>query len=209
MNKHLERITTYLKNKLFVKTSSQNRYIKRFYNRSINLLVLLSIVVCLFFGLLIICKGMWYLYQHTPVGQQYHRIFSNYSQSISDIFNSNLFLLSLDITLITFLSSLTICCIFQLLHITSFFYLPRGFMGRIIFFGFPFAYASALIIQNKYNLQSIEMACSLALIPTLCVFVYCFEYTIHLLPRASEIVIEAKLAINKTINKFSKYENDE
>lgn len=205
----LIKVRNRLKDILFVKTSPQNRYIRKFTNRSTNLLVLLGIVIGFYSVLLFFCKAAWYLYQHTQIGQQYNSLFSGYAQSISGLLNSNLFLLSLDITIISFVSCIAVCCVLQISHITRYFYLPRGFLGRIIFFGFPLTFIPALKIQDKYALQSIEMAYYLALIPTLCVFVYCFEYTIQLLPGIGEVIIESKTYIKKIYDKFNKYINND
>ncbi|MBN1931730.1 MAG: hypothetical protein JW786_09010 [Desulfobacterales bacterium] len=156
--------------------------------QSVFLLCFTTALTAVFFYL---SKMLWYLYITVPVGQRYVEMYAEKAQIIGDIFNRNLLSFACEITLSAFKICLAIGAFSQFFHLTRFFYLPGGFLYKIILWGLPLTATVAMHLQYLYEFEQFNLLYGLSIIPTLCVFTQCFEFTYELLPEAGHLISQA------------------
>lgn len=132
--------------------------------------------------LLYLSKMMWHIYTSTPVGKRYTNAFVEMSQSIFYILDQNPAVLSIKLITTAFIICFTIGSISRVFHISRYFYESRGFFGKLIFWGFPLTFITATFVMPLYNINLSELAYMLSFLPTLFVFMGCFNLSIALFP---------------------------
>jgi len=166
-------------------------------------LVLAATIICIVF--LFMFKMAWYVYIATHVGKKFLSMFPVEAQSIFDILNRNLILFSIQLTLKAFIICLSISAICQVFYIARYFYLPRGFIGKIVLWGLPLTAIVAIHIQLAFGLKPFGLTYVVALVPTLFVFSGCFKFTYELLPEIGTLIKKALQIITRAIQaKFPK-----
>lgn len=141
--------------------------------------------------LLYLCKIIWYTYMATPIGKQYMVFFAGRSQAVTYILSNNLVIFSIRLTLSAFTTCLLVGAVCQVLHITRYLYMSRGFFGRIVFWGLPLTAVAAYCAQFAFEIEFWPTAVILFFVPTLCVFTGCFKYTTELLPEIEDVIQKA------------------
>lgn len=174
-------------------------YIEKLWDTLLQAVFLLCFTTALATVLLYLSKMLWYLYIMVPVGQRYVEIYAENAQSIGDIFNRNLFSFACEITLSAFKICLVIGAFSQFFYLTRFLYLPRSFPGKIILWGLPLTAVVAMHLQYLYEFEQLNMYYLLAIIPTLCVFTQCFQFTYELLPEAGHLISQAVYAAKNIV----------
>ena len=172
--------------------TSLQRYCRTFLNHLLQAILLVLIVTV---GLLVLLYGsrvLWNLYLQTHIGQEFCLYYAGQAEAINAMFADNLLLLAWDVSTSAFLTCLTVAALCQVLHLTRYFYLSRGFFGKLLCFGVPLSFLVSLDFQGL-GYMTRESAIGLVLIPTLCMFTYCFKFTLDLLPEASTAIRQAPL----------------
>jgi len=195
---------SWIKQLVVTRNTPLNRYFEKLIDVFFRASFLIILTIAIFLVLLFLCRISWDIFQFTHVGQKYVSLYAGRSQIISDILNSNLISLAFDITLSSFISCFFISIFSQLFLITRYLYLPRGLFGKIIFFGLSMAVPVAFNIQEQYLLPSFAHAYMLVLIPTLCLFSYCFQYTHQLIPEIVDIITYIRFQISSRMPELQK-----
>ena len=163
------------------------KWLRRALDGLIQLLLLLCATWLGYSALLYVCRALWNLYIETPVGRTFVSHYSSSAHSIFEVLNLNLFQLSFSLNVVALKTCLVIGAVCQICSITRYFYLSRGLIARIFFWGFL---CSALTCYNMWN--SLDMnwrTCFvLCLAPSLSLFGSCFKFTSELLPEFSTIL---------------------
>ena len=159
------------------------KWLCHFWGKLIELALAYGATVILYAGLLYLANFLWILYIETPVGQkflEYHNI-----EVIEDLQQQNFLVLILRITFFAISGCLTLGAVSQILLIKRYFYDPQGFFGRLIYWGIP---CTALTSFAIHRILKLEWAASfsLALVPSLVLFNYCFRFT-ELVPEISAL----------------------
>ncbi len=152
-----------------------------------NIFLLIVVIIANTF-LLLLCKIMWNVYASTPVGQQFIAINYEMTRNIVGLFDRNLSILSFKLTFIAFVLCFVISTICQILHILQYFYLSKGTMGKIFFWGLPLTYITAVFIKPLLNIEQLSAIYIVALFPTLSVFIGCFDLSIKLWPELGSLI---------------------
>ncbi len=195
----------YLFRDIFTRKNLYYNYVANFLDIMIQaiLLVLITIILCIVF--LYVCKMSWHVYISTPLGKKFLELYAVSAQSIVYVLNRELILFSIQLTLEAFTICLAISAICQVSHITRYFYLPRGFIGKIVLWGLPLTAIVAIHIQLVFGVKQFGLTYVVALVPTLCVFSGCFKFTYELLPEIGTLIEKSLQIITKTIQaKFPK-----
>jgi hypothetical protein len=140
----------------------------------------------------------WHLYIYTQVGKRFIELNWVRAQNIVALLDREMISFSIQLTLEAFTVCLTISAVCQVLHITRYFYLPRGLLGKISLWGLPLTAIVAVYIQPALGLQQLGLTYAVALVPTLCVFSGCFKFTYELLPEIGDLMEMALQLITKS-----------
>lgn len=164
------------------------KYVFRWLRRALDGLIQLLLLLCVtwlgYSALLYVCKALWNLYIETPMGRSFVSHYSSTARPIFELLNLNLFHLSFSLNVVALKACLVIGAVCQISSITRYFYLSRGSIARIFFWGFL---CSALTCYNIWNSLDINWHISflLGLAPSLFLFGSCFKFTSELLPEFS------------------------
>lgn len=163
-------------------------YARRVWDIIGQALLLLIATVSLSIVLLYLCKILWRIYIITPVGTTYVAAFTEKAETISHILNKNFISFSIEVTFFAFGVCMIISGLCRLFYIARYLYLPRGFFGKIGFWGLTLTAAVAEYIQPVYDIQEWKTAYIIAFVPTLCLFTSCFRFTNIMLPEIGDII---------------------
>lgn len=144
--------------------------------------VLLCLAVVLTTVGYLLCKIAWYSYRAGPLGQAYAVYFPQRAQLINTVLGRDLFLFPAMLTGISFTVGMIFSAGCKMLHITRYGYLTRGPLGKIVWFALPLNVGAAAAVRTLFSIPHWGAAYAAALIPTLIVFAYCFQFTNRLLP---------------------------
>lgn len=161
-----------------------NKWLRTFISCLEELLIVFVVTVAGYTFLLYFLKMLWSVYCETQVGRTFTATNETVFNVINNIMHQNLLFFSFTISL----TSITICLVCalasHLFFLKKYFYDSRGFIGRILFFGFPAAVITAFYIDNMYS--SVYFA--FCLLPTLALFSYCFKFVSYVIPAIDEIM---------------------
>ncbi|OGP88940.1 MAG: hypothetical protein A2031_03440 [Deltaproteobacteria bacterium RBG_19FT_COMBO_43_11] len=164
------------------------RYLKNLF-RSVNEAVfLISFTMAFYIIILYYTKYWWYLFKSTNVGQVYAEQFYYNYQMTNDVLDRNVFDLSIDLTITSFVICFLVSSFCQIFFISRYLYSGRGSFTRIIFLGLPLTYIVAAYIMPVHEFNNMDTAFIMAVIPTFCVFMGCFRLSEKLLPEFDDII---------------------
>ena len=106
---------------------------------------------------------------------------------ISNIVNNDLIELSIHTTFSAFAICLIISAICQVSYITRFLYYPRSIITKLLFWGIPLSAVVSMYINDQIELAHWSYTMPI-IVPTLCVFMYCFKFTEALLPEFGAVI---------------------
>lgn len=195
----------YLFRNIFTRRNPFYKYLANLLDVMIQagLLVLATAVICIVF--MYLCKMTWSVYIATPVGKKFLNMFPVKAQNIVDILNRELIFFAIQVTLKAFIICLVISALCQVFHIARYFYMPRGFVMKIILWGLPLTAVVAIHIRYALELQQFDLAYVAALVPTLCVFSGCFKFAYELLPEIGTLIKKTiQMATQAIQTKFPK-----
>ena len=166
--------------------------ITKFLRNAVNVMVeavlLNAAVIVAYTVLLHFTKAGWHLFSQTQVGQTYAQIHDYNHRMTAAVFNQDLVTLSVQMVLTSFVICFITAAICQVLYLSRYLYSPRGLLGSCIFWGLPLTMLVALYSQHAYGYKQIDLAFSVALVPTMMVFMSCFKYADRVLPEMGDII---------------------
>lgn len=154
--------------------------------RSILLLIgttILNLVLLYFYSIL--CHMVSLTYS----GQKFIMRHPNAANLIADIGKNDLIEASIHTTFSAFTICILICAICQVFHITRYFYYPRNVLTKLLFWGLPLTGVLSMYANDQLNLAHWSYTIPITIVPTLCVFTYCFRFTATLLPEIGAVIM--------------------
>jgi hypothetical protein len=146
--------------------------------------VVLSLVVLYFYSLL------WHLFRMTYSGNRFIALHPEANNAISNIVNDDLIEMSIHTTFSAFTICMVICAICRLSYITRYLYDPRNTIAKLVFWGLPLTIVVSMYINDQFNFAHWAYTLPLTIVPTLCVFTYCFKFSETLLPEFGDVVLK-------------------
>ena len=153
--------------------------------RAILLLISTAVLSLL---VLYIYSILWHILRMTYSGKKFSMLHPNATSVISNIVNNDLIELSIHTTFSAFAICLIIGAICQVSYITRFFYYPRSIITKLLFWGIPLTSVVSMYINDQIQLAHWSYTLPITIVPTLCVFTYCFKFTETLLPEFGAVI---------------------
>lgn len=172
----------------FLFNSRFRRYAQDLWETTFEAAILLGVVYVLCAVMLHVASMMWYLYQETIVGQRFLVTFHEKAAALNAVMDLNFWLFARDLALTAFIICIGISAVCRFLHISRYLYLSQGFFSKLIFWGLPLSAVVAYQISGSYGFQNPETVFIISAVPTLCLFMSCFNYTEKLLPELGEVL---------------------
>jgi len=142
----------------------------------------LSLVAFYFYSLL------WHILSMTYSGKKFILLHPQANNVISNILNNDLIEMSIHSTFSAFTICIIICAICQLAYITRYLYYPVNIISKLLFWGIPLSIVVSMYINDQFKFEHWSYALPVAVVPTLCVFTYCFKFTESLLPELGDVM---------------------
>ena len=164
--------------------SVQNPFLVWLHNiveRFIQLLIVIFVTWLGYLIFLYMVNMMWTLYLETPLGKGFVSYYAERAQSISKVLEMDFIKLSLNITFIALKTCLFTGAICQVFFITRYFFLPRGLLSKIFFWGLLLSGLTSYFVGNVLGLD-LKSAFILSIFPSVILSGYCFDFTSRLLP---------------------------
>ena len=143
---------------------------------------ILNIIVLYFYNIL------WHLYRLTYIGRQFVNLQPQQAQMITAIIGQNIASLSLYTTLTAFVICMIVSAGCQVFYLSRFLYQSRGKIGKLILWGLPLTALVSVYANNRLRFDSWMSVIPIAIVPTLCVFTYCFKFSQDLLPEVGDVI---------------------
>jgi hypothetical protein len=163
------------------------REIKEIAIRAILLLVsttVLSLIVLYFYSIL------WHIFRMTYRGKKFIMLHPKVANVISQMVNNDL----IEISVHTTFSAFSICLIFgaicRVSYITLYFYYSQSIIAKLLFWGVPLTAVVSMYVKDQIEFAHWSHAMPITIVPTLCVFTYCFKFAEVLLPEFGDIVVK-------------------
>ena len=155
--------------------------------RSILLLIstaVLSLLASYFYSVL------WHIFRMTYSGKKFIMLHPEATNVISIIVNNDIIEHSIRITLSAFTICLIIGAICQVTYITRYLYYPQSILVKLLFWGMPLTAVVSIYINHQTHLAHWSYTMPITIVPTLCVFTYCFKFTETLLPELGDVIVK-------------------
>jgi hypothetical protein len=155
--------------------------------RSVLLLIstaVLSLVVLYFYSIL------WHIFRFTYSGKKFIMLHPEATIVISNIVKIDIIEHSIHTTFSAFTICLIICAICQVTYITRYLYYSQNILVKLLFWGMPLTAVVSIYINAQIQLAHWSYTMPLTIIPTLCVFTYCFKFTETLLPEFGAMIMK-------------------
>jgi len=146
--------------------------------------VVLSLVVLYFYSLL------WHLFRMTYSGQKFMMLHPEAIRVVSNIMDTDLIDMSIQTTFTAFTICIIICAICRLSYITRYLYDPSNAIAKLLFWGLPLTVVVSVYINDQLDFEHWSCTLPVTIVPTLCVFTYCFKFSQALLPEFGDVVVK-------------------
>ena len=162
----------------------------------IEIAILFTATAVLIGILLSFLEAFWYLYLQTPVGIKYTANPSRLSPHLlTQLFNQDLFLFSIEVATAALAACLTISAVFQILALRRYFYVGRGLLNRVIVLSL-FSAAAGFKLAHTGPVD-LPIAIGVSIVPSLCLFPSCMNISARILPELTplgilKLIIRAK-----------------
>lgn len=163
------------------------RYVRNVVSEAVYSLMLFAFTAVAMGLILYTGQMMWYMYQSTPIGQQFVLNYPKRASMVAEILADNIVYLSIELTLTAYLTCIFIGVVCQFLQLTRYFFIPYGAFKKIVYWALPLTGVVAWNLQDNYGYTDYKAAYLLALLPTLGVFSNCLEFTYRLVPEVSDV----------------------
>ena len=132
---------------------------------------------------------LWHIFSITYSGQKFILSHPEATGVISNMLKNDLVEISIHTTLTAFTICLIISALCQLTHIARHLYYPQGITTKLLFWGVPLALVVSIYINDQIQLAHWSYTLPVTLVPTLCVFTYCFTFAEALLPELGDVMV--------------------
>jgi len=138
---------------------------------------------------------LWHIYRLTYLGRKFVVNQPKLTQMISTIFNNEIIDITVETTFSAFSICIIICAVCRVFHITRYLFNPHNSIIKLLFWGLPLTAVVSMYINDILEFEHWTYTVPLTLIPTLCVFTYCFKFTEDLLPEIGDVLLKIFLSI--------------
>lgn len=144
----------------------------------------INLIVLYFYSIL------WHIFRMTYSGQKFIRSHPEATGVISSIVKNDLVGISIHAAFSAFTICLIICALCQVSYITRYFYYPQSIIAKLLFWGTPLTVVVSMYINDQIQLAHWSYTLPVTIVPTLCVFTYCFKFTEALLPEFGDVIVK-------------------
>lgn len=173
---------------------SERAYIKKLFLKSrkiktnmVKVAIMLGLTILLCAGFLYFCQLLWFMYQTTPVGHYYVTHYTQQAAVINRILDRNFLLFSTYISISALVACLITGAVTQFLFIQRYLFRSMGIIGKLILWVPPLTALVAYYLQVVYFQDSWPTVLVYSFIPTICLFVHCFDFIELLIPELSDV----------------------
>ena len=155
--------------------------------RAILLLIgtaVLNLIVLYFYNVL------WHIYRMTYSGKRFIVNHPKFTQLVSDLLSNDIIEVAVETTFSAFTICILVCAICQVFHITRYLFNPQNSIIKLLFWGLPLTAAVSMYINDLHEFEHWAYTFPITIVPTLCVFTYCFEFTENLLPEIGSVLLK-------------------
>lgn len=170
-------------------------YYREIMETSIRAILLLIATAVLNLVVLYFCSLVWHLLRTTYSGKRFIMLHPEANHAISNIMDNDLIEMSIQTTFSAFAVCIIICAICQVSYITRYLYDPRHMITKLLFWGLPLTLVVSLYINDQFDFEHWTCALPLTIVPTLCVFTYCFKFSQTLLPEFGDVMVQVFRAL--------------
>ena len=155
---------------------------------------ILNIIILYFYNIL------WHIYRLTYIGKQFVNLHPQQAKMISAIISHDIAFLSLNTTLAAFVICMAVSAGCHVFYLSRLFYQSRGKVGKLILWGLPLTALVSMYVNNRLGFNSWTAVIPIAIVPTLCVFAYCFKFSEKLLPEIGDVIRVIFRYLKKALN---------
>ncbi len=155
--------------------------------RAILLLIsttVLSLLVLYFYSI------FWHIIRMTYSGKKFSMRHPKTTSVISNTVNNDLIELAIHTTFTAFAICLIISAICQVSYIARYLYNPRSIIAKLLFWGMPLTTVVSMYINDQLKFAHWLYTMPITIVPTLCVFTYCFKFTEELFPEFGAVIMK-------------------
>jgi len=153
----------------------------------------LNLLVLYFYNIL------WHIYRLTYIGRQFVVQQPKPTQMITAILSNDIISLSLNATLAAFVICMLISALCQVFYLSRFFYQSQGKFGKLVLWGLPLTAVVSIYTDNHHGFNSWTAIIPITIVPTLCIFTYCFKYSERLLPEIGDMLRAIYLCLKRIV----------
>ena len=154
----------------------------------LEVVILFTVTAVLVGILLSSLEALWYLYLQTPVGIKYTANPTRLSPHLlTQLFNQDLFLFSVDVAAAALTASLAMSAAFQILALRRYVYVGRGLLNRIIVLSL-YSTAAGFNLAHTGPVD-LPVAIGVSIVPSLCLFPSSMNISARILPEVTPAVI--------------------
>ncbi|CAB1055584.1 hypothetical protein D1BOALGB6SA_317 [Olavius sp. associated proteobacterium Delta 1] len=176
---------------IFVKLNEFSRdYFRDVVETSIRAILLLISTAVLSLLVLYFYSILWHIIRMTYSGKKFSMLHPKATGVISNIVNNDLIELSIHTTFSAFAICLIIGAICQVSYITRFLYYPRSMIAKLLFWGMPLTTVVSMYLNDQLKFEHWSYTIPITIVPTLCVFTYCFKFNETLLPEFGDVIMK-------------------
>ena len=162
-------------------------YIREFKDTVFQAVLLLICTAILNLIVLNFYRMLWSVFNMTYSGRRYIMLHPEASSVISKMMNNDLVEISINTTFSAFTICLIISAICRLSYLARYLYASQSIIPKILFWGGPLTVFVSWYFNDQIQLAHWSYTIAVTIVPTLCVFTYCFKFTEALLPELGDI----------------------
>lgn len=184
------------------------RYLKTLQDVAQEALLLVIITFAITTVVFFLAKMMWQTYLLTYVGKQFASMNPEQVKTFSAMASLNTLEAAGMSTLVAFCTCFGISIVSQFLHIARRLYYSRGFFGKALLWGLPLSMVVAICMQAYFKTAQWQVSLFLSVLPTLCVFSYCFNFSQKLIPEFGTVLDTVFTVVKRGLRKLLKGQNE-
>lgn len=143
----------------------------------------LFFILCFYMG-----KMLWHLYLSTPTGEQFLSEFSVEARFFKAFFTQDSIGLANFIVFTCLQNCFVVAIISRFFHLQRALYESRGVVGKIVLWAGALTYISACQIRDTFTFEPMGVVFTIAFIPTVFLYGYCFQLGKELVPELGEVL---------------------
>jgi hypothetical protein len=144
----------------------------------------LNLMVLYFYNIL------WHIYRMTYLGRKFVVDHPQFTQLVSIHLSNDIIDIAVETTFSAFTICIFICAICRVFHITRYLFDPQNVIIKLLFWGLPLTAVVSMYINDIFELEHWSYTIPVTIVPTLCVFTFCFKFTEDLLPEIGDVLLK-------------------